>query len=167
MGLTKQFPTIRLAGEDESGVISSEIELFIQARLREICPDEVLPWTKRKHLEDAPINARNQTYLWVVVALDLIEHELPVSENVESIIKDLPESVEHAYEKILSRCKDKDRPKAEKLLHIVIGAIRPVTLTEMNIALAVEDSSTTAVALKLYKPKYCRQCDQEPLWSIC
>ena len=102
-----------------------------------------------------------------MVALDLIEHELPVSENVESIIKDLPESVEHAYEKILSRCKDKDRPKAEKLLHIVIGAIRPVTLTEMNIALAVEDSSTTAAALKLYKPKYCRQCDQEPLWSIC
>jgi hypothetical protein len=40
---------------------------------------------------------------------------------------------------MLGRIRDEDKSKAQKPLHIVIAAQRPLTLEEMGIALAIED----------------------------
>ena len=102
---------------------------------------------------DTLTNAQNQTYLWVVVMLDLIESELYAAESLDAVLNALPRSVEQAYEKILSRCKDENMLRAEKLLHIVVGAVRPLTLAEMNVALAIEIDSIMTTDLRVCKPE--------------
>jgi hypothetical protein len=68
----------------------------------------------------------------------LIESDTDI--NKTRIVKatfHLPKSVDEAYERILS--KSHDFEEAKRLLHIVVAAARPLTLTEMNLALALRE----------------------------
>ena len=56
--------------------------------------------------------------------------------RLSSIIDQIPTTVQEAYEKILNRSLDRQR--ARNLLHLVVAALRPLTLIEMNVALAIE-----------------------------
>lgn len=68
----------------------------------------------------------------------MIRDEIGLTKKrLKGIINTLPATVEQAYEAILSKAKDQKR--AKKLLHIIVVAKRPLTLKEMNIALAIED----------------------------
>jgi ankyrin repeat domain-containing protein 50 len=82
------------------------------------------------------MHVRNRTYLWVYLTLDLIESNINIDKS--GIIKAtscLPQTVNEAYERILSRSCNSD--EAKKLLHIIIAATRPLTLKEMSLALAL------------------------------
>jgi ankyrin repeat domain-containing protein 50 len=59
----------------------------------------------------------------------------------------LPETVDQAYERILE--KSIDKLLSRKLLNIVIAACRPLTLSEMNIALAIKENTTSYKDLNL------------------
>lgn len=89
-------------------------------------------------LERELISMPHRTYLWLKLIFDIIRNEIdPTSKQLKQIIGNLPDTVDQAYEKILS--KSMDQNGARKLLHIVVAAIRPLTLNEMSIALAIED----------------------------
>ncbi|KAF1810203.1 hypothetical protein P152DRAFT_460706, partial [Eremomyces bilateralis CBS 781.70] len=122
--LTSNFPTIRLHGEQESDEISREIDLVIK-------------W--RSNLETELLKMNHRTYLWLTLIFDIIRKMIrPTSRKLKAVISDLPSTVNEAYEAILAKIED-DRPQARKLFSIVVGATRPLTLREMNIALAIED----------------------------
>lgn len=53
--------------------------------------------------------------------------------DIMDLTKTLPQGVYDAYEKILN--KSQDREKAERLLHLILGAERPLSLSEMSVAL--------------------------------
>ena len=144
-------PMTQIVGEDES--IASEILLFIDNRLDELESDGVLPVSKRPALRKALVTTQNRTYLWIVVMLGLVEDDLRDTDAFESTIGKLPESIEDAYEKMLNRCKRDDRPRVEKMLQIIVGAVRPLTLAEMNTALKVDDASSRATDLRCYRPE--------------
>ncbi|OQE15156.1 hypothetical protein PENFLA_c033G07618 [Penicillium flavigenum] len=67
--------------------------------------------------------------------------------RVQEIIHTLPRTVDEAYENILARSPDQE--KAKRLLHIVVSAVRPMTLKEMRIALSIRPTDRTYEDLDL------------------
>ncbi|KAL2802136.1 hypothetical protein BJX63DRAFT_426274 [Aspergillus granulosus] len=146
--LEKSLPTIRLSGENEENIekISSEIDLVIKQRVREIGELNNLQSGECDFISDQLTSVTNRTYLWVILTLDVVERMPGFSRgNVRHVIHDLPEDVDAAYTRILDRSPD--HLKARKLLHIVIAAERPLTIEEMSLALALgeEDQSIDGI----------------------
>lgn len=67
--------------------------------------------------------------------------------GVESAVATLPKGVDEAYEKILSQSKND--PMVRKALSIILVAIRPLTLGELNIAVNLDDDSSSFTDLDL------------------
>lgn len=81
----------------------------------------------------------NRACLWVYLIFEFLETSVGNSPfQIREKIRNLPKTVNDAYEKILS--KRPDEPKARKLLAFVLAAVRPFSLKEMAVALAIEDT---------------------------
>jgi ankyrin repeat protein len=146
--LTCQLPTVRLAGEQETESISKEISLVIKARVKDIGLELGLDDSMQSSLEGELLNVSHRTYLWLKLIFDVIRNRLDVTKRrLRGIIGTLPDTVDKAYEAILA--KSTDRKRAETLLHIVVSAVRPLTLKEMNIALAIKEDSRSEEELDL------------------
>ncbi|KAL6699543.1 ankyrin repeat-containing domain protein [Trichoderma pleuroticola] len=137
-------PTIRLSGEAESASISREIDLVIKIKSREIVAALGLPESAGFVLEKELLKITHRTYLWLKLIVDMIYNNsnLTMEKKLQKAIGSLPKTVDDAYESILTRSTDVE--KARKLLHIVIGAARPLTLQELGIALAVDEEENPA-----------------------
>jgi ankyrin repeat protein len=148
-GLTTLMPSIRLVGEEETESISREIDIFIKARVQEIGSRLNLEDSVCSYLEQRLLNIEHRTYLWLKLILELIYSRLDVTteRRLRAIIDTLPDTVEKTYEAILERSTDVDQ--AKKLLHIIVSAVRPMTLREINVALAVEEGSKSYEDLDL------------------
>lgn len=130
--------TIRLAGEDETELIRQEIDLVIRDRVSQIAVRKSLNHDTQKALEQRLLRTEHRTYLWLYLTLDSVEKAVSVRtpKKMGAFIDKLPNTIYEAYEAILHRSPD--REKAKRLLHIVLAAVRPLTLREMNIALNIE-----------------------------
>ena len=138
------MPTIRLAGESNPEKISREIDLVIKDKVQKL----KLSPSACATLEKALLAIEHRTYLWLYLIFDVIEESLEgTRRKLLAIINKLPNSVEKAYEAILNQSHDKIL--AKKILHIVIAAARPLTVQEMNVALAIEENSISHEDLDL------------------
>ncbi|KAL9473864.1 hypothetical protein ACSS6W_008244 [Trichoderma asperelloides] len=129
---------IHLSGESDVEMIkiSQEIDTFIQARVQVVGEKLKLTDDEQDLLLRELMRVSNRTYLWVYLTLDLIEQDLDLDKTaIVRTTSHLPNTVEDAYEKILSRSRNFE--EAKKLLHIVVAAARPLTLSEMNLALTL------------------------------
>ena len=137
--LTHDMPTVRLQGEKESKAISKEINFVIHFEAhRKIGLELKLNDSDRSFLERKLSSMPHRTYLWLKLILEVIRRRTSVTRmRIQEIVSNLPTTVETAYEAILE--KSSDKRLARKLLCIVVAAVRPLTLNEMNIALTIED----------------------------
>jgi nucleoside phosphorylase len=136
-----ELPIIRLSGggEVETKKISQEIGILIEVRVSEIGAKLKLKHDEQELLLQKLIHVPNRTYLWVHLTLDLIENNINIDKaGIVDAISHLPHTVDEAYERILSRSRDTDQ--AKKLLQIVVAAMRPLTLKEMSLALALTEN---------------------------
>ncbi|KAL6362668.1 hypothetical protein LRP88_03970 [Fusarium phalaenopsidis] len=105
-----------------------------------------------------------RTHLWVSLLLEYLANS---TGQVKVSCRNLPTTVDELYEKILSASP---RPmKARKLLQIIIAAVRPLTLTEMAVALAIEESHTSQSELDIEPDDHFRHTLQRlcgPLISV-
>ena len=136
------LPTIRLSGELENDKINEEIDLVILQKVAELSHDNRLSPGTRESLKRRLLSMEHRTYLWLYLAIegisDMYRNSLdPDSESIES----LPSSVEEAYEELLSKIQTKQKDIVTTLLHIIVGARRPLTTSEMAVALGVYRSS--------------------------
>ncbi|KAL6886916.1 ankyrin repeat-containing domain protein [Trichoderma evansii] len=133
------LPVIHLSGESEEEVkkISQEINTYIDARVHDIGKRLRLTRGERDLLLQKLMHVPNRTYLWVYLIMDFIENSINVSKMmiIEAILN-IPTTVDEAYERILS--KSFDTRQVKKALHIIVAAARPLTLREMNFALALD-----------------------------
>ena len=130
---------VRLSGEDESQIIKQEIDLVIVDRVSKLASMKRLDPETKSALQNRLLQTENRTYLWLYLTLDGVEKEfgLATPKRMRGFIDALPRTVNQAYGKLLDRSP---RPEqARKLLHIVLAAIRPLTLREMNMAFNIED----------------------------
>lgn len=134
------LPVIHLSGEseDEMKKISLEINTYISARVKDI--GERLHFSKKKCdlLLQKLMHVPNRTYLWVFLVLNFIENSINLNDMmVIEAASNMPTTVNEAYERILSRSSN--AWQARKILHIIVAATRPLTLREMNFAVALDE----------------------------
>jgi hypothetical protein len=80
--------------------------------------------------------------LWLYLAIEgIYETYLNSLRPEEASIRSLPVSVEDGYEKILNRVSGDQKSHVHKILQIVVGARRPLTVQEMAIALGIATST--------------------------
>ncbi|KAK1755826.1 hypothetical protein QBC47DRAFT_381406 [Echria macrotheca] len=132
------LPIIHLSGETgpEMEAISQEIDLFIKARVENIGKSRRLTADEQSQLLERLLGVGNRTYLWVYLTLDLVEKTILLDKSISDVTDRLPETVESAYDRILSNSSD--RVMALKVLQIVTAAVRPLTVKEMSVALALQ-----------------------------
>lgn len=137
--IMKQWPRIRLRGEDENGQINREINLVLNKQVEELASELSLSNSTRRHLQDQLLNMRHRTYLWLHLAIDEIRQKYANSlYHDEVAISSLPSSVEEAYERILQKINGEQASNARQILIIIIGARRALTIEEMAQALGAE-----------------------------
>ncbi|KIX05301.1 uncharacterized protein Z518_06173 [Rhinocladiella mackenziei CBS 650.93] len=135
------LPTIRLRGEEKNDQIHQEIDLVIRMRVTQLAEDLGLQRQIKEQLESQLLEMDHRTYLWLHLAIEDIRETYKNSlRPEEAAIKSLPSTVEEAYEKILSRINEEQRSNVKKILQIVVGARRPLSVQEMAIALGLATS---------------------------
>ncbi|KAK1761310.1 ankyrin repeat-containing domain protein [Echria macrotheca] len=133
------LPVVHLSGESEAELskISREIDIYIRARVRSIRDNLKLNPDKEQLLLRELLRIPNRTYLWVHLTMDLIQRRININKSgIQEALSSIPPTVDDAYEGILNRSLDPG--KARKLLHIVVAAARPLNLSEMAVALALQ-----------------------------
>ncbi|KAI8710751.1 SesA domain-containing protein [Fusarium sp. LHS14.1] len=134
-------PVIRLEGESEAEIskIAREVDVYIEHRVSCIRNSLHLEPDEAQLLLNELRRVPNQTYLWVYLTLDLIESDISIDKaRIRDVTSSLPRTVDDAYERILA--KSSNAEEARKLLHIVVAAARPLTLAEMDLALALREN---------------------------
>ena len=129
---------IRLTGEDESEQIGKEIDLVIKDRLPKIAARKKFDPKTQDALQERLLATESFTYLWLYLALADIEKAFGITspKKMGEFVDRIPESVDEAYEAMLNRSPQPEQ--ARKLLHIVLAAVRPLDLREVNIAFNLE-----------------------------
>ncbi|KAF2179624.1 hypothetical protein K469DRAFT_730556 [Zopfia rhizophila CBS 207.26] len=121
MGIIRDFPTVQLQGEKKLDMISHKIDIIIKQSMSDLTAELNLNELEKSVLEGELLSMTHRTYLWAMLIFKMIRDELdPTEDRLKEIIKNLPQT-------------------KKKLLHIIVAATRLLTLTETNIALAIED----------------------------
>ena len=145
----KQDPTsVKLMGENDQEMeeISAEIALVIEKRVDDFKNQRIgygIYDDGHDFVLEQLKKIENRTYLWMSLIFPELEEKAGhATDQLLEAIQRIPPSVDKAYERILD--KSSDRGKARRLLHIVCGAARPLTLIEMNRALSIHDDGRLA-----------------------
>ncbi|KAH7000851.1 hypothetical protein EDB80DRAFT_81671 [Ilyonectria destructans] len=144
-GLLGAFPNIRIPGEEESETISQEVNHVIMRRINQLSMKKRLSPQIKSHLQKRLQETTHRTYLWVHLVFDYLQNEdfKKTLKGVESTIATLPRSINEAYEQILNKTKEDPmvRTMVQKALSIILAASRPLTLSEMSVAVNIDDTS--------------------------
>lgn len=139
---------IRLKVEDENDLTSADIELVVRARVESFGRQRRISDAVKNALIDRLTDKAGQTFLWVSFVLADLEQSLRASEKkLNELINQIPKNLNVAYEKMLVRSQNSN--DARRLLHIVVGAVRPLSLDEMNIALVIKSEDKDYDSLDL------------------
>ena len=134
-----------MSGENEEEIekISGEIDLVIRHRIEAISRKRSLEADEATYLQDQFTHVENRTYLWATLTLDVIDKSLDgiTRGSIRRTISTIPQTVNQAYNRILQRSTNPE--KARLVLHAVTVAMRPLSLEEMSIIIAIENSHTT------------------------
>lgn len=137
--LFNALPRIHIPGEEHSEDISREVNLVIENR----CKSLGLSPSLATYLAGKFLEIPHRTYLWVHLVFDNLKTRgfKKTPKGVDSIIEKLPKNVNEAYEQILQKSKNLDG--AQEALAIILAAQRPLTLSEMNVAMNIQDDNRT------------------------
>ncbi|RFN44913.1 ankyrin repeat domain-containing protein [Fusarium flagelliforme] len=143
------FPNIHVPGEEESEAISQEVNCVIKRRIDQLTIERRLSSKIKSSLEQRLQNTSHRTYLWVYLVFDYLAQGSfkKTPSGIMSAIESLPKSVNEAYEQILNRSNED--PMVRKVLCIILAASRPLTISEMNAAVNVDDAVTSLDDLDL------------------
>jgi ankyrin repeat protein len=139
--LSEAFPRIRIPGEDASATICQEVNCVIRYQVDQFAKERSLSDEIKACLGNQLLKMEHRTYLWVYLVFNYLKdfHFKRTPKGMASAFVTLPNSVDQAYEQILS--KSKDRLMVQKALAIILSATRPLTLSEMNVAMEVDEST--------------------------
>ncbi|KAJ5915638.1 hypothetical protein N7466_011571 [Penicillium verhagenii] len=136
--VTQSFPQIHLKGEEENEQIREEIDLVVKIRVKELAHSAMLSPKTAQQLEHKLLEMEHRTYLWLYLAMDDIRTAFQNSlRPAEESIQMIPDSVNAAYQRILSRVPSEQVDTVKKMLQIIVAARRPLSIEEMGMALGI------------------------------
>ena len=132
---------VRIPGDQESEAISEEIDLVIRHRLNKLANQKrsKLDPQTREVLETTLMKMEHRTYLWAFLVFDELEKDIKKGiKEMKAYLDYLPRKIEDAYEKILGKITDTyEKSQALKIIQIALGAARPLSSRELQIALVI------------------------------
>lgn len=150
------YNMIRLRGEDETGAINKDIQLVVQAAICDLT-DTGIPQDFLLEMEKELVLRADRTFLWTTLIIQLLKekavegasrkemHAILRSRSVYSIYTALLDARTHKTPSV--------KHKARKMLGFILAAMRPLTVDEVNIALAIKpDHDAFAVSTTRPKP---------------
>ncbi|KAI0109159.1 hypothetical protein GGR51DRAFT_570018 [Nemania sp. FL0031] len=127
--------TVRLRGEDEAEAISKDVELVVRSHINEL-EAEGLPRDSLLVLQKSLITRADRTFLWTTLMINLLKdaaREGVSKKDLDGLLDS--RDIDAVYAHLLARSVNAARLK--KLLQLVLAATRPLTLGELNVAMAV------------------------------
>ena len=139
---------LRFDGDEKSRMIGEEINLVIDHEMPRIAKGFSIQHCERisKRLKEMD----NRSYLWLFLTLGIItasRSKYSKMSSIDSLLSSLPSKVSDAYEEILSRSSKE--ATARVLLQLIMAATRPLSLQEINIALALATQKTKCTSYKV------------------
>jgi hypothetical protein len=127
------------------------VNLIIAHRVEQLAREKELNNDVKGRLKQRLLEVKHRTYLWVYIMFDFLkEFDFKRAiKGVDASFETLPKNVNQVYDKILS--KSRETAIVRKALSIILGANRPLTLSEMNIAVNNNTSSPEALDLESEK----------------
>jgi ankyrin repeat protein len=102
-------------------------------------------------------------FRWIFCQLEVLRDCLPSS--VRRTLNELPESLDETYERILKEIKKPNRRIAERVLHCLVVAVRPLRVEELAEVLAVDFDD--AEGIPRLKPGWRWEEQELALMSAC
>ncbi|PVH93685.1 hypothetical protein DM02DRAFT_661734 [Periconia macrospinosa] len=129
----------RICIERNQSNISGDVKLVIRSKVHEIAERFHCDEATKNYLEEALYSKSDQSFLWLNMVLHSLEKSSKASKrDFERIINTFPQDLEKTYSKLLSEIPPADRNDAGKVLRLLVGSSRRLTLTEMNVAFTVD-----------------------------
>ena len=151
-----KIPEIRLRGEDENKTLRQEIDVVVRQRIQELAGEVGIADSTHRQLEKKLLEMEHRTYLWLYLAIEAIRATFtdslcPDQESIET----LPTSVQDAYEKILAKVQGKRINLAQKILTIVFGTRRPLSIGELAHGLSIMTGERVRSDLETWIRRWC------------
>ena len=102
-------------------------------------------------------------FRWIFCQLEVLRDCLPSS--VRQTLRDLPESLDETYERILKDIKKPNRAHARRVLQCLVVTIRPLRVVELAEVLAVDFDDTEGIPM--LKPDWRWEEQELALLSTC
>ena len=142
--LLKNFHSVRLEGEADLSGITQDIALVVRERVRKISTAKGLSAEQQHDLRNRLLENADRTFLWISLVLDMIEDTPSTSKRaLNSMLSTIPTGLEDIYEKVLSHIPPADVAPARKVIYIMLAAIEPLGVEEMNSAFSISDEDTS------------------------
>ena len=127
-------PHAHLAGEDES--IGPEIQRFVESHVKNLPLADSGKAFLAEHIGASQKSSK--TYLWARLVFEVVTTDSNMrgagKRKVQQLLSVLPSSVFGIYENILQSRSTDGGFRARLMLHIVLAAVRPLTVQELNVA---------------------------------
>ncbi|KUL81610.1 hypothetical protein ZTR_10658 [Talaromyces verruculosus] len=162
--ITETSPKLHLRGENKNDQINKEINHVVKIRVDELSKKLKLKSKTQLSLQQELLQMEHRTYLWLHLAIDDIHTTFRDSLQPDQVsINKIPRTVDAAYEKILDRVTPEQEATVRTILHVIIGARRPLHIQEMAMALAVDSScegiaKDSEISLRILGEKIRRLC---------
>ena len=156
-GLDKNEICLSGEAKAEQSMIEQEIGDFITSKVqdfRKLRESREIYDNAHKNLQSHLDGIKNRSYLWVSAVFSELEREVYAPEYIlMETIKELSENVDKAYESILEKSPANKKPILKRVLHVMLVAYKPLSLTEMNVVLSIQDTSSGPKNSDLYPEK--------------
>ena len=148
------FPRLKL-DPDSDDKVNNDIKHFISVKVKELSAIEGFDDSLRDRIEKALLERAEGTFLWVGFVTNELLQKDTCTEVVETL-ESLPKGLPGIYSRMLLQIKPDRRNTAAFILRWVIMAVRPLTLTEL--AVAIEMRSVSIVNSDQTIQDYIRLC---------
>ncbi|RYP65038.1 hypothetical protein DL771_008492 [Monosporascus sp. 5C6A] len=146
--IEREFPPSSII-RPNADAISKDVAVVVDSEIRNLGSKRKLSIDLQNELKKHLVSNADQTFLWVSLILDQFKTSKDFEGTEEQCwerVKNLPPDLDAAYERILKQSTNPKR--AKKILHIIVAAARPLTPTEMDIALAIDREHKSIEDLK-------------------
>ena len=134
-----RLQNVRIKLEDELENLDADITRVINHRLNDLPSLTGSSQAVIDRIRPKLTTGSEHTFLWVTIVLDLLEQSSEMSEtSIAKYITELPFALNKLYDKILEDQPDPE--KTRRLLCVIMAACRPLTLSEINLAIHVRET---------------------------
>lgn len=124
-----------LKGEDNTSSLSNDVYDVVDFRLNELRTKNVLGDDNLSFLRNELLHTIEDSFLWTSTLLKHLEGDSMARSAIEAAVEAAEAELHRFYEEALQKTSDAGR----KLLQCMIAAEAPLTLSEINVTLALRD----------------------------